>query len=48
MTNGDSIFTQTKVETLPNNFDDTHRYLKRNSTSKLNKFQNSKFHLAYF
>jgi hypothetical protein len=48
MTNGDSIFTQTKVETLPNNFDNTHRCLKRNSNSKLNKFESSKFHLAHF
>ncbi|CAF0942458.1 unnamed protein product [Rotaria sp. Silwood1] len=30
LTNGDSIFTQTKIDKLPNTQDNTHRYLKGN------------------
>ena len=32
MTNGDSIFTQTKIPKVSNTVDNTHRYLKRNSS----------------
>lgn len=32
MTNGDSIFTQTKIQKLASTFDNTHRYLKSNSS----------------
>jgi len=35
MTNGDSIFTQTKVEKLPLTRDNTHRYLKGNLNTQL-------------
>ncbi len=48
LTNGDSIFTQTKVEKLPTNFDNTHRYLKGNPTdSKSTSSKISKFHLLF-
>ncbi|CAF1104089.1 unnamed protein product [Rotaria sordida] len=30
LTNGDSIFTQTKIDKLPNTYDNTYRYLKGN------------------
>jgi hypothetical protein len=37
MTNGDSIFTQTKVDKVPTTYDNTHRYLTGN-LSKLETF----------
>jgi len=41
MTNGDSIFTQTKVEKLSTNYDNTHRYLKGDPSMLTNsKIQN--------
>jgi hypothetical protein len=41
MTNGDSIFTQTKVDKLSTNYDNTHRYLKGDSSMLTNsKIQN--------
>jgi hypothetical protein len=46
MTNGDSIFTQTKVDKLPQTHDNTHRYLKGN-LSKLEFLLQNYFQIIF-